>query len=74
MPKFIDVPGEPFRVLCEQCGARGPGADSIQEAMRDACELDNWGYRWHHGETHYAEFFCPKCKVQFDLDFAGGKR
>ena len=66
MAIYKDVPGEPITVVCENCNAFGPGADTIEEAMRLACR--NWGYRWHDDDTRYPEFFCPKCKVEFDLD------
>lgn len=54
-------------IICEQCGTRGPSSDTIQEAMRSACQGHGWGFTWEHvtESSHVAHFYCQRCKFEF---------
>lgn len=71
MPKMRET-DVGLSVACETCGVLGPSGLTINDAMRVACTKAKWGYKWIHGATHYAAFFCPSCKINEVLDCDAG--
>jgi hypothetical protein len=67
---FRDVPGDDsICIVCEQCGKRGPDAETKYGAIKAACD-HKWGMRFldnpPRGCGYVTEFFCPHCKYEFD--------
>ena len=57
-------------LVCEQCGKRGPVANTFQEMMRQAVQDERFGFFWEHSGLHTARFFCQNCKSEFDCEAA----